>query len=74
MAAWLPLFEKYDVDLVVQGHDHAYGRGNLNANEQGLPEGADAATSHTGPVYLVSVAGPKMYVPDPENANNWSWL
>ncbi|MCW4385612.1 metallophosphoesterase family protein [Salinibacterium sp. SYSU T00001] len=68
---WLPLFEEYDVDLVVQGHDHAYGRGNLFANEQDLPAGADASTSHTGPVYLVSVAGPKMYVPDPADSNNW---
>ncbi|TLF25506.1 metallophosphoesterase family protein, partial [Microbacterium sp. 5K110] len=70
--AWLPLFEKYDVDLVVQGHDHAYGRGNLRANEQNLPAGADPAKSHTGPAYLVSVAGPKMYVPDPAEANNWT--
>lgn len=42
---WRPLFEKYDVDLVLQGHDHAYGRGRD-------PE---------GPVYVVSVSGPKMY-------------
>ena len=21
---WKPLFEKYDVDMVLQGHDHAY--------------------------------------------------
>lgn len=70
--AWLPVFEKYDVDLVVQGHDHAYGRGNLAANEADLPEGEDAASAHTGPVYLVSVAGPKMYVPDPEGDNNWT--
>lgn len=70
--AWLPLFEKYDVDLVLQGHDHAYGRGNLSVNEENLPEGADAATSHTGPAYLVSVAGPKMYVPDPADSNNWT--
>ena len=27
--AWLPVFEKHGVDLVLQGHDHAYGRGNL---------------------------------------------
>jgi hypothetical protein len=69
--AWLPIFEKHNVDLVLQGHDHAYGRGNLFANEQNLPTGADATTSQTGPVYLVSVAGPKMYVPDPLESNNW---
>ncbi|MEI5671761.1 MULTISPECIES: fibronectin type III domain-containing protein [unclassified Nocardioides] len=69
--AWLPLFEKYDVDIVMQGHDHAYGRGNLLANEAGLPAGATKDKSHTGPVYLVSVAGPKYYVPDPADSNNW---
>jgi hypothetical protein len=70
--AWLPLFEKYDVDLVAQGHDHAYGRGNLVANESGLPTGASAARSNKGPVYLVSVAGPKYYVLDPTDDNNWT--
>ncbi|MET0190442.1 MAG: Ig-like domain repeat protein [Pseudonocardia sediminis] len=69
--AWLPLFEKYDVDIVMQGHDHAYGRGNLRANEAGLPADATKDKSHTGPVYLVSVAGPKYYVPDPPDSNNW---
>lgn len=69
--AWLPLLEGYDVDLVVQGHDHAYGRGNLIANELDLPAGADPATSYSGPTYLVSVAGPKMYVPDSLETNNW---
>lgn len=64
--AWLPLFEEYEVDLVVQGHDHAYGRGNLFANEEGFENG-----EHDGTVYLVSVAGPKMYVADPEDNNNW---
>ncbi|WP_339618358.1 fibronectin type III domain-containing protein [uncultured Salinibacterium sp.] len=69
--AWLPVFEKHNVDLVLQGHDHAYGRGNLFANETNLPEGASADASQTGPVYLVSVAGPKMYVPDDPATNNW---
>jgi 3',5'-cyclic AMP phosphodiesterase CpdA len=52
--AWKPLFDAYGVDLVLQGHDHTYGRG------QNLAEG----TSHRedgGPVYVVSVSGPKMY-------------
>ncbi len=70
--AWLPLFEEYDVDLVAQGHDHAYGRGNVIANEADLPAGASAADSHTGPVYMVSVAGPKYYVLDPKDDNNWT--
>ncbi|WP_435747791.1 Ig-like domain repeat protein [Nocardioides sp. SYSU DS0663] len=69
--AWLPLLEEHDVDLVLQGHDHTYGRGNLFANEQDLPAGASAEDSHRGPVYLVSVAGPKYYVADPPESNNW---
>ena len=69
--AWLPIFEKHNVDLVLQGHDHAYGRGNLFANEQNLPAGADPKTSQTGPVYMVTIAGPKMYVPDDLATNNW---
>jgi hypothetical protein len=52
---WQPLYERYGVDLVLQGHDHAYGRG---AN---LAEGATVGNQGAGPVYVVSIAGPKMY-------------
>jgi len=55
-AAWLPILERYGVDLVLQGHDHSYGRGNL-------AEGTTAVTP-TGTVYVVSVSGPKMYEAD----------
>lgn len=44
----LPVLERHAVDLVLQGHDHTYGR---RAGEAG------AAT----PQYLVSVAGAKQY-------------
>lgn len=50
-----PLFEEYQVDLVLQGHDHAYGRGG------NLPIGKKKIVMD-GPVYVVSVSGPKMYV------------
>ncbi len=53
-AAWKPLFDKYDVDLVLQGHDHAYGRGD------NLLDGA-ARRDDGGTVYVVSVSGPRMY-------------
>ncbi len=52
---WQPLFDRYGVDLALQGHDHAYGRG------------CDASTdsarrrSGRGTVYVVSISGPKMY-------------
>lgn len=52
---WKPLFDRYGVDLVLQGHDHAYGRG---AN---VAEGSTAHDAAAGTVYVVSVSGPKMY-------------
>jgi len=51
-----PIFDKYGVDLVLQGHDHTYARGGNN-----LPKGTMVLDS-TGPVYVVSVSGPKMYL------------
>ncbi len=53
---WEPIYTRYGVDLVLQGHDHVYGRG---AN---VPEGATVVDGQTGTVYVVSVAGPKMYL------------
>ncbi|MCX2582770.1 purple acid phosphatase family protein [Pedobacter sp. MR22-3] len=52
-----PLFDQYHIDLVLQGHDHTYSRG------QNLPRGLSGRDA-SGPVYLVSVAGPKMYQVD----------
>ena len=45
---WSPLFNKFNVDLVLQGHDHVYTRGY-------------APGKSGGPVYVTSVSGPKMY-------------
>ncbi len=58
--AWRPLIERYRVDLVLQGHDHCYSR---ISNPAGRASGAAArvAGEAQGPVYMVSVAGPKMY-------------
>lgn len=53
---WQPLYERYGVDLVLQGHDHSYGRG------PNVPGGARVAGEGAGPVYVVSVAGAKMYL------------
>lgn len=51
-----PIFEQYQVDLVMQGHDHAYARGmeKIELTKAG-------AGSHSGTMYIVSVAGSKMY-------------
>ena len=54
-ADFQPLFEKYGVHLILQGHDHTYGRGTGKAG-------------NTKPVYVVSVSGPKMYE---AGNNNW---
>jgi 3',5'-cyclic AMP phosphodiesterase CpdA len=47
------ILEKHGVDIVLQGHDHTYCRG------QNLENSGKNARNY--PVYVVSVAGPKMY-------------
>jgi len=55
---WKPVFEKYKVDLVLQGHDHVYARGRGLCSETG---------DCRGPVYITSVSGPGMYQLDRTN-------
>jgi len=51
----VPLFERYGVDLVLQGHDHTYGRtSKIHAGQIVKPD-------KPGVVYVSSVSGPKMY-------------
>lgn len=52
-----PIFDKHKVDLVLQGHDHAYGRGTAN----NVSTGASVREKNSGTMYVVSVSGPKMY-------------
>lgn len=49
-----PLFDRYRVDLVLQGHDHAYARGMNKIPMQRKEE-------VSGTMYVISVSGPKMY-------------
>ena len=56
---WRPLFDKYGVDLVLQGHDHSYGRSGL-MREDNVLDGTQVHTAK-GTVYCVSVSGPKLY-------------
>jgi 3',5'-cyclic AMP phosphodiesterase CpdA len=56
--ALLPLYDKYGVDLVLQGHDHLYAR------SQKLAGGKIVAPDAPGTVYMISVSGPKMYEVD----------
>ena len=53
---WQPVFDKFKVDLVLQGHDHTYARTGLTNSTTGV-----AAKGESGTVYVVSVSGPKMY-------------
>lgn len=68
---WKPIFDKHRVDLVLQGHDHTYGRTGLDTPQVGADgklldlknraTGVNKRDSKTGTVYVVSVSGPKMY-------------
>ena len=49
---WNPLFEKYKVDLLLQGHDHGYGRRNKKDGNNNIT-----------PLYIVTSCSPKSYVP-----------
>lgn len=62
---WNPLFDKYGVDLVLQGHDHVYNRGNqVKDNDPNDP------TKSHGTVYSISVSGGKMY--ELNQGQNWT--
>ncbi len=52
---FIPLFEKYGVNMVLQGHDHSYTR------TFPLKEGKIVKKPSQGVNYVISVAGAKMY-------------
>lgn len=52
---WTPIFDKYHVDLALQGHDHAYLRTYPMRGQQRV------ASPKEGTVYLISVSGTKFY-------------
>lgn len=57
--AWVPVFDRYHVDLALQGHDHAYLRTwPLKGSDR-------VANPAEGTVYVVSVSGTKMYDQSP---------
>lgn len=64
---WKPILDKYNVDLVLNGHDHTYARGHVPirttdlANEKGL-----------GTIYVTSVSGPKQYPLDRDQIKSYS--
>ncbi len=60
-SAWQPLYDKYQVDLVLTGHDHTYGRTEQMRHEENLTTGLRTRSELGGTVYVVSVSGPKQY-------------
>ena len=50
-----PLLDKYNVDLVLNGHDHTYARGHVPVRT------SESDTPELGTVYVTSVSGPKQY-------------
>ena len=53
---WKPLFDKYGVDLVLNGHDHTYARGHVPVRST-----AEHDVGNLETVYVTSVSGPKQY-------------
>ena len=70
-ALWKPVLDKHRVDLVLQGHDHTYGRTGLTTPNDlpqtvaNVPTGVNKRDPAAGTVYVVSVSGPKMYSVQP---------
>jgi hypothetical protein len=64
--AWGPLFDKYGVDMALQGHDHAYLRtyqmhGGEPVARQPTTRESTSTTTKRGTYYVVSVSGTKFY-------------
>ena len=53
---WKPIIDKHKVDLVMQGHDHTYARGQAINTSSGSNR-----RDVSGTVYVNSVSGSKMY-------------
>lgn len=53
---WKPILDEYGADLVLQGHDHTYARGQVPVRSG---SGYQDNTFET--MYVTSVSGPKMY-------------
>ena len=55
---WGPIFDKYRVDVALQGHDHSYVRSYPIKGKKKAPKGE-------GTIYVVSVSGTKYYKQNP---------
>jgi len=63
---WKPLFDKYNVDLVLNGHDHTYARGHIPEINETRKDSGEIKT-----VYVTSVSGPKHYVSDSKQIESY---
>ena len=63
---WKPLFDKFNVDLVLNGHDHTYARGHVPVKSRLNDENGNLQT-----MYITSVSGPKQYNIDKDQINNY---
>lgn len=54
-----PIFDEFAVDLILQGHDHTYARGQVPVRMSDNAESAQAGAITS--MYVNSVSGPKMY-------------
>jgi len=57
--AWVPVFDRHHVDMVLQGHDHAYLRTPPMRNHRRV------STSEEGTTYVVAVSGDKFVEDQP---------
>ncbi len=63
---WKPLFDKYGVDLVLNGHDHLYARGHVPIMTTDVDKSGKINT-----LYITSVSGPKQYKADIQKINDY---
>lgn len=63
---WKPLFDEFNVDLVLNGHDHTYARGHVPTIS------TTKGSKNLGTIYVTSVSGPKQYPLDLEQIKRYS--